>query len=184
MNTFTTYLSSLLAVIADYNSNHAQKWGQICCKCVQLVRGSSFRNDLLQNPYFKQILLLIISHTTNDIIFINCYTIALLHTPPRNKWEINCSFFLSFLLLSLRLNIVMCFLVYLKPFFAFCPFLKTKQNRGRQKTRTARSGRETPTQDLTGQSRNLLQLRLPEGNAEIRFCVEISIQRSIFFRAC
>ena len=34
-------------------SNHAQKWGQICCKSVQLVRGSSFRNDLLQNPYFK-----------------------------------------------------------------------------------------------------------------------------------
>jgi hypothetical protein len=78
----------------------------------------------------------------------------------------------------------MCFLVYLKPFFAFCPFLKTKQNRGRQKTRTARSGRETPTQDLTGQSRNLHRLRLPEGNAEIRFCVEISIQRPIFFRIC
>ena len=66
--------------------------------------------------------------------------------------------------------------------FAFCPFLK--QNRGRQKTRTARSCRETPTQDSTGQSRNLHQLRLPEGNAEIRFCVEISIQRSIFFRTC
>ena len=36
-----------------YNSNHAQKWGQICCKSVQLVRGSSFRNALLQNPYFR-----------------------------------------------------------------------------------------------------------------------------------
>ena len=32
--------------------NHAQKWGQMCCKSVQLVRGSSFRNVLLQNPYF------------------------------------------------------------------------------------------------------------------------------------
>ena len=51
---FSTYLSSLLGVIAGYNSNHAQKCGQICCKSVQLVRGSSFRNDLLQNPYFKK----------------------------------------------------------------------------------------------------------------------------------
>ena len=34
-------------------SNHAQKWGQICCKSVQLVRVSSFWNDLLQNPYFS-----------------------------------------------------------------------------------------------------------------------------------
>ena len=25
--TFTTYLSSLLGVIAEYNSSHAQKWG-------------------------------------------------------------------------------------------------------------------------------------------------------------
>ena len=39
--------------VAEYNSNHAQKWGQICCKSVQLVRGSSFPNDLLQNPYFR-----------------------------------------------------------------------------------------------------------------------------------
>ena len=54
LNTFTTYLSSLLGVIAEYNSNHAQKWGQICCKSVQLVRASSFRNDLLQNPYFNK----------------------------------------------------------------------------------------------------------------------------------
>ena len=30
------------------------EWGQIlCCKSVQLVRGSSFRSDFLQNPYFK-----------------------------------------------------------------------------------------------------------------------------------
>ena len=36
-----------------YNSNHAQKWGQICCKSVQLVRGSSFRTDLSQNSYFS-----------------------------------------------------------------------------------------------------------------------------------
>ena len=53
MNTFTTYLFSLLGVIAIVFRNHAQKWGQICCKSVQLVRGSSFRNGLLQNPYFK-----------------------------------------------------------------------------------------------------------------------------------
>ena len=41
-------------VIAEYNSNHSQKWGQICYKSVQLVRVSSFRNDLLQNPYFRR----------------------------------------------------------------------------------------------------------------------------------
>ena len=46
-------LSSLLGVIAIVFSNHAQKWGQICCKSVQLVRGSSFWNDFLQNTYFK-----------------------------------------------------------------------------------------------------------------------------------
>ena len=46
-------MSSLLGVITEYNSNHAQKWGQICCKSVQLVRGSFFWNDLLQNPYFS-----------------------------------------------------------------------------------------------------------------------------------
>jgi hypothetical protein len=48
-----TYLSSLLDLIAIVFSNHAQKWGQILCKSVQLVRGSSFRNDSLQNPYFS-----------------------------------------------------------------------------------------------------------------------------------
>ena len=40
-------------VIAIVFSNHAQKWGQICCKSVQLVRVSSFRNDLLQNSDFS-----------------------------------------------------------------------------------------------------------------------------------
>ena len=34
--------------------NLCQTWWQICCKSVQLVRGSSFRNDLLQNPYFNK----------------------------------------------------------------------------------------------------------------------------------
>ena len=49
------YVSSLLGVIAEYNtSNHAPKWGQIFWKSVQLVRGSSFRNDLLQYPYFDE----------------------------------------------------------------------------------------------------------------------------------
>ena len=46
------YLSSLLGVIAEYNSNHTQKWGQICCKSVQLVRGSSFRNDFVTKSIF------------------------------------------------------------------------------------------------------------------------------------
>ena len=48
LNTFTTYSSSLLGVIAIVFSNHTQKCGKICCKSVQ-----SFRNDLLQNPYFS-----------------------------------------------------------------------------------------------------------------------------------
>ena len=47
LTTFTTYLSSLLDVIAEYNSNHAQKWGQICCESGQLVRVSFFRNDFV-----------------------------------------------------------------------------------------------------------------------------------------
>ena len=53
MNTFTTYLSSLLGVIAEYNSNHAQKWGQICWKSVQLDRVAFFRIDFFQNWYFS-----------------------------------------------------------------------------------------------------------------------------------
>ena len=51
-------------VIAEYKSNHAQKRGQICYKSVQLVRGSSFRNDLLQNPYFSLMLLMIIVYSS------------------------------------------------------------------------------------------------------------------------
>ena len=43
-------------MIAEYNCNHAQKRGQICCKSVQMVRGSSLQNDLLQNLYFNCIL--------------------------------------------------------------------------------------------------------------------------------
>ena len=126
-------------------------------------------------------ILLILLHTTNDIIFINCLTRQLCCTHRPEISEKLIVLFFSFLFLSLRLNIVMCSLVYLKPFrFLFIP---KKQNRGRQKTRTARSGRETPTLDSTGQSCNLRRLRLPEGNAEIRFCVEISFQRLIFFRA-
>ena len=53
LNTFTTYLSSLLGVIAEYNSNHAQKWRQICCESVQPARVSFFRSDFFRNWYFK-----------------------------------------------------------------------------------------------------------------------------------
>ena len=53
LNTFATYLSSLLGGFAGYNDKITQKWGQICWKSVQLVRASSFRNDLLQNLYFS-----------------------------------------------------------------------------------------------------------------------------------
>ena len=48
-------------MIAIVFNNHAQKWGHIWCKSVQLVGGSSFRNDLLQNPYFKCV-------STNELV--------------------------------------------------------------------------------------------------------------------
>ena len=41
-------------IFAIIFSNHTQKWGQICYKSVQLVRGLSFWNDFLQNPYFNR----------------------------------------------------------------------------------------------------------------------------------
>ena len=47
LNTFTTYLFSLLGVIAIVFSNHAQKWEQICCKIVQLDRVAFFRSLFL-----------------------------------------------------------------------------------------------------------------------------------------
>ena len=50
LTTFTTYLSSLLGVIAIVFSNHAQKWGQICCESGQLVRVLFFRNPYFRNP--------------------------------------------------------------------------------------------------------------------------------------
>ena len=54
MNTLhTTYLSSLLGVITEYNSNHTQKWGQLCWKSVQLDRVAFFWSDFLQNWYFS-----------------------------------------------------------------------------------------------------------------------------------
>ena len=37
LNTFTTYLSSLLGVIDEYNSNHAQKWGKYVEKVFNLT---------------------------------------------------------------------------------------------------------------------------------------------------
>ena len=49
LNPFSTYLSSLLGEFVGCNSKPTQKWWQICWKSVQLVKGSSFRNDLLQN---------------------------------------------------------------------------------------------------------------------------------------
>ena len=44
---FWTYLSSLLGVITEYNSNHSQKWRQKVSKSVQLPRVSFFRSDIL-----------------------------------------------------------------------------------------------------------------------------------------
>ena len=46
--------------IKSHFENDTQKGEQICCKSVQLVRGSSFRNDLLQNPYFTKYFVIVI----------------------------------------------------------------------------------------------------------------------------
>ena len=46
-------LSSAAHGITIAISKHAQTWGQIWWKSVQLVRGASFRNGLLQNTYFS-----------------------------------------------------------------------------------------------------------------------------------
>ena len=52
LNTFSTYLSSKLdshspVFLLDFDDKYVEK-------SVQLVRGSSFWNDLLQNPYFNK----------------------------------------------------------------------------------------------------------------------------------
>ena len=43
----------LTFVIAEYNNNRAQKWGQICWKSVQLSRVAFFQSDFFQNWYFS-----------------------------------------------------------------------------------------------------------------------------------
>ena len=53
LNTFTTYLSSLLGVIAEYNSNHAQKWRQICPKVFNPSEFHFSEVTFLQNWYFR-----------------------------------------------------------------------------------------------------------------------------------
>ena len=64
LNTFTTYLSSLLGVIAIVFSNHAQKWRQICCESVQPVRVSFFQSDILSK------LVLYIFHANKHLVLI------------------------------------------------------------------------------------------------------------------
>ena len=51
LNTFATYLSSLSGVIAEYNSNYAQKWEQMCWKSVQLDRFAFSRSYFFKNWY-------------------------------------------------------------------------------------------------------------------------------------
>ena len=38
---------------SNFDNKYVEKVFNLCSTCVQLVRDSSFRNDLLQNPYFK-----------------------------------------------------------------------------------------------------------------------------------
>ena len=46
-------------------------------KNVQLVRGSSFRNDMLQNPYFSKLSLLRCDH----------FALSLAHVREETKWS-------------------------------------------------------------------------------------------------
>ena len=50
---FWTYLSSLLGVITEYNSNHAQKWRQICPKVFNSPEFHFSEVTFLQNWYFN-----------------------------------------------------------------------------------------------------------------------------------
>ena len=52
---FWTYLSSLLGVIAEYNSNHApQKWRQICPKVFNPSEFHFSEVTFFQNWYFSE----------------------------------------------------------------------------------------------------------------------------------
>ena len=51
---FSAYLSSLLV---DATANPPKSDDKYPQKSVQLVRGSSFQSDFLQNPYFKPVCL-------------------------------------------------------------------------------------------------------------------------------
>ena len=68
LNTFTTYLSWLLGVIAIVFSNHAQKWWQICCKSVQLDKVAFCRSDFFQDWYFRDIMAFLFLDKRNVII--------------------------------------------------------------------------------------------------------------------
>ena len=46
--------------------NHAQKWGQICWKSVQLDRVAFFRSDFFQNWYFKWVKGILIWQETSN----------------------------------------------------------------------------------------------------------------------
>ena len=52
---FWTYLSSHLGVIAEYNSNHAQKWRQICPKVFNPSEFHFSEVTFFQNWYFKRL---------------------------------------------------------------------------------------------------------------------------------
>ena len=67
LNTFSTYLSSkldspLIKTLERENLILMINMLKKCSTCVQLVRVSSFRNDLLQNPYFNRVLCIICTY--------------------------------------------------------------------------------------------------------------------------
>ena len=48
------FVTSLFGKMNQHPANPPKSDDKYVEKSVQLVRGSSFRNDLLQNPYFSQ----------------------------------------------------------------------------------------------------------------------------------
>ena len=49
-----TLSNVLIREESDFDDKYVEKVFNLCSTCVQLVRVSSFQNDLLQNPYFSR----------------------------------------------------------------------------------------------------------------------------------
>ena len=82
LNTFTTYLSSLLGVIAIVFSNHAQKWRQMCPKVFNPPEFHFSEVTFFQNWYFR---------TSGLYIKIVIQNFSALGVKIPHKYSLNCS---------------------------------------------------------------------------------------------